>query len=86
MKPLAAGRSVASDRKQSSGGRLIGPGPAIRTRLCQYSNQSLLATGNSAAKGFGAPRDGAGIFGGNSRIRETETGLSRVSGGKATES
>jgi hypothetical protein len=50
------------------------------------SNQSLSATGNSARKKFGEARDRGGIFGDASQFPATETALSRVPGGKATES
>ena len=43
------------------------------------------ATGNSVGKGFGEARDLGGIFADSSRLRATETALSRVCGCKATE-
>ena len=49
------------------------------------SNRSLLVTGNSAGKGFGEARDLGGIFADSSRLRATETALSRVCGCKAAE-
>jgi len=48
--PLAPGRTFTEKRAQT------------RTGLSRDSNQSLFATGHSAGKGFGASRDGAGIF------------------------
>jgi hypothetical protein len=57
-----------------------------RTGLCRHSNPSLFASGNSAGKGFGVARDRGGIFGDTGQLRAAETALSRVSGGKATES
>jgi hypothetical protein len=57
-----------------------------RTGLYRHSNQSLLASENSARKGFGETRDWAGFFRDAGLFRATETTLSRVSGGKATES
>jgi hypothetical protein len=57
-----------------------------RTGLCRHSNPSLFASGNSAGKGFGVARDRGGIFGDTGKLRAAETALSRVSGGKATES
>jgi hypothetical protein len=49
------------------------------------SNRSLLfGSGNSAGKRFGEARDRGGIFGVTGPIAETT--LSRVTGGKATES
>jgi hypothetical protein len=61
---------------------------AIRTRtdLYRHSNQSLLAGENSDGKGFDEARDWAGFFRDTGRFRATETALSRVSSGKATES
>jgi hypothetical protein len=61
-------------------------GVKTRTGLCRHSNRSLFASGNSAGKRFGKARDSAGIFGDIGQFCVTETALSRVSGGKATES
>jgi hypothetical protein len=57
----------------------------IQTGLCRHSNQSLLASGNSAGKEFGKARDRGGIFRDTVRFRAAETALSRVSASKAAE-
>jgi hypothetical protein len=57
-----------------------------RTGLCRHSNRSLCTGENSARKKLGEARDLAGISGDKSRFGAAETALSRVSGGKASES
>jgi hypothetical protein len=63
-------------------------GTAIQTRTCLWreSNESLSAPGTPAGKTFAEARDRGGIFGDTSRLRATETELSRVCGCKAAES
>jgi hypothetical protein len=51
--------------------------------LCRQSNRSLSALQIPAGKRFGEARDRAGIFGDDCQFRAAETGLSRVSSGKA---
>jgi hypothetical protein len=50
------------------------------------ADRSLFAIGNSVRKRFDEARDRGGIFGGTDPFRATETALSRVCGGEATES
>jgi hypothetical protein len=45
----------------------------------------MIHSGNAAGKKFDEARDPGGIFGDTGRFRATETALSRVLGGKATE-
>jgi hypothetical protein len=57
-----------------------------RNSLCRQSNRSLSARQISAGKMFSEARDRAEIFGEDCLFRTTETGISRVSLTKATES
>jgi hypothetical protein len=57
----------------------------LETRLRRQSNRSLSPRRIPAGKRFGQARDRAGIFGGYSVFRATETRLSRVSCAKAPE-
>jgi hypothetical protein len=61
------------------------PRRQTQTRLWRESNQSLSAPGIPVGKTFAEARDRGGIFGDTSRLRATETALSRVCGCKATE-
>jgi hypothetical protein len=102
LRSSVVARSVAGGVYPGSAGTPTGDAPATarqarrvsegthafrtRTGLCQLSNQSLFARGNSAGKRFGEARDRGGIFGDTGRVWAVETALTRVSGGKAAES